>query len=162
MSSRRAAACGACTRFIERRESGDASMKLGVDRFDVSQLRGKSVAVLSHQAGLTSDLRRTVDVIPCDLIFGPEHGFWGVAQDMEGATGDEDPKAPIVSLYEQHLTDASPETLCKAKKKLWPQESVLREIDVLVVDLQDVGARYYTFANTMAYCMEVAKGTGTK
>jgi len=136
-------------------------MRLGVDVFDLSSLRGKRVAVLSHQAGLTSDLRRTVDVIPCDLIFGPEHGFWGVVQDMEGATGDEDPKAEIVSLYTQPEND-TPQELCKAKRKLWPEESRMREIDVLVVDLQDVGARYYTFANTMAYCMEVAKGTGTK
>ena len=136
-------------------------MRLGVDVFDVSTLRGKRVAVLSHQAGVTGDLRRTVDVIPCDLIFGPEHGFWGVAQDMEGAAGEGDPQAPIVSLYTDPK-DTSPQELCKAKRKLWPEESRMREIDVLVVDLQDVGARYYTFANTMAYCMEVAKGTGTK
>jgi uncharacterized protein YbbC (DUF1343 family) len=141
-------------------------MKLGVDVLlrDPSRLRGKRVAILSHQAGLTSDLRRTVDVIPCDVIFGPEHGFWGVAQDMEGTAleSDEHTSKPIVSLYEKHSVDADARELCEAKKKLWPDENTLREIDVLVVDLQDVGARYYTFANTMAYCMEVAKRTGTQ
>jgi len=139
-------------------------VKLGVDRFDPSSLRGKRVAVLSHQAGLTSDLRRTVDVIPCDVMFGPEHGFWGVAQDMEGTSVERDAKtnAQIISLYEKHAEAADARALCEAKKKLWPDESVMRDVDVLVVDLRDVGARYYTFANTMAYAMEVAKRTGTK
>jgi uncharacterized protein YbbC (DUF1343 family) len=141
-------------------------MKLGVDVLlrDSSRLKGQRIAILSHHAGLTSDLQRTVDVIPCDLIFGPEHGFWGVAQDMEGASDERDAKAgtPIVSLYERHPIDAPPEVICAAKKKLKPDPALLADIDLLIVDLQDVGARYYTFANTMANCMAVAKGTGTR
>jgi len=141
-------------------------VRLGVDILaaDPSRLNGKRVGILSHQAGLTSDLRRTVDVLPCDVIFGPEHGFWGVAQDMEGTSLERDEKTgkPILSLYERHSVDADARELCEAKKKLWPDESTMREIDVLVVDLQDVGARYYTYANTMAHCLEVAKRTGTQ
>lgn len=131
---------------------------LGIERLidDPAAIRGKRVAVLSHQAAVTHDLRRTVDVLSemanVVRIFGPEHGFWGVKQDMELASGEQDLASgvEIVSLYGA------------TKCELWPKVEQFADIDVLVVDLQDVGARYYTFANTMAYCMEVAQKTGIK
>ena len=137
-------------------------------------LRGKRVAVLSHQAAVDHELRRTVDVIAeiANLvrIFGPEHGFWGVKQDMEGATSEIDRATgkEIVSLYGDYPKlpkDSIEQWKCelrRKKKELWPKPEQLADVEVLIVDLQDVGARYYTFANTMAYCMEVAKTTGTR
>jgi uncharacterized protein YbbC (DUF1343 family) len=156
-----------------------ANVQLGIEALaaDPSAIRGKRVGVLSHQAAVDHDLRRTIDVIAAIAgeenfvrIFGPEHGFWGVKQDMEGATSEIDraTDAEIVSLYGDYpkLPKDSIESwkceLKRKKKELWPKPQQLEDVEVLVVDLQDVGARYYTFANTMAYCMEVAKTTGTK
>lgn len=153
-------------------------VQLGIEALaeDPSRIRGKSVAVLSHQAAVDHQLRRTVDVIASIAsenfarIFGPEHGFWGVKQDMEGATSEIDRSTgkEIVSLYGDYpklpsgsVADWKCE-LKRKKKELWPKPQQLADIDVLVVDLQDVGVRYYTFANTMAYCMEIAKTTGTR
>ena len=74
---------------------------------DPSPIRGKRIGILSHQAAITGDLRRAVDAIR-DLgvaeivrIFGPEHGFWGVKQDMEGAEAERDAGSgiEILSLY---------------------------------------------------------------
>lgn len=158
-------------------------VRLGIENLcdHPSPLRGKRVAVLCHQAAVTHDLRRTVDLVfeivgtrQFARIFGPEHGFWGVKQDMEGAGSEIDQATgkEIVSLYVDYPkqpADASHDgrkawkrELEEKKRGLWPREKDLEDIEVLVVDLQDVGARFYTFANTMAYCMEVAKTTGTK
>jgi len=143
---------------------------------DPSPILGKRIGILSHQAAITSDLRRAVDAIR-DLgvaeivrIFGPEHGFWGVKQDMEGAEAERDAGSgiEILSLYndtplrESRTPGEWKEELRQARRCLWPKAAWLADLDLLVVDLQDVGSRYYTFANSMAYCMEVAKKTGTR
>jgi uncharacterized protein YbbC (DUF1343 family) len=158
-------------------------IQLGIEKLidDPSPIRGKRVAVLSHQAAVTHDLERTVDVVarlagPESFvrIFGPEHGFWGVKQDMEGAGGERDAATgvEIVSLYVDYPKQPqsrSPEglecwkkQLAAKKEQLWPRAEDFEGVDILVVDLQDVGARYYTFANSMAYSMEVAKASGVK
>jgi uncharacterized protein YbbC (DUF1343 family) len=155
---------------------------LGIESLidDPAPIRGKRVAVLSHQAAVTHDLERTVDVVARLVgrdfvrIFGPEHGFWGVKQDMEGAGGERDRATggEIVSLYVDYPKQPPSRTpeglacwkkqLAAKKSQLWPHDEDFDGVDVLVVDLQDVGARYYTFANTMAYCMEVATRRGVK
>lgn len=157
-------------------------VQLGIEVLacDPARIRGKRVAVLSHQAAVDHELRRAVDIVAGIAgenfvrIFGPEHGFWGVKQDMEGASSEIDraTRKEIVSLYgdypklPQERTDEGMRVwkceLQAKKKQLWPKPQQLGDVDVLVVDLQDVGARYYTFANTMAYCMEIAKATGTR
>jgi uncharacterized protein YbbC (DUF1343 family) len=143
---------------------------------DPSPIRGKRIGILSHQAAVTRDLRRAVDAIhglgvaEIARIFGPEHGFWGVKQDMEGAEAERDAATgiEILSLYtDTPRRESTPiaewkEILRAARRCLWPEEASLADLDLLVVDLQDVGSRYYTFVNSMAYCMEVAKKTGTK
>jgi uncharacterized protein YbbC (DUF1343 family) len=145
---------------------------------DPLALAGKRVAVLSHQAAVTHDFHRSVDIIAdiADLvrIFAPEHGFWGVKQAMQVAEAEIDRATgkEIVSLYAEHPIRPRERTpngiqawkmeMLRRKGELWPKQSQLEDVDVLVVDLQDVGARYYTFATTMAYCMEIAKITGTR
>jgi uncharacterized protein YbbC (DUF1343 family) len=76
-------------------------------------------------------------------IFAPEHGVWGTAQDMEAVdlTRETTLDVPVVSLY-----GSGPETLA-------PRAADLSDLDVVIVDLPDIGCRYYTFAATMAYLM---------
>ena len=135
--------------------------RLGLDRLvddGFSDLTGARVGLLCHAASVGSDLRHItvacrdagVNVVRC---FGPEHGIWADAQDMvavdtarvEPVTG-----APVVSLY--GLDEAS----------LAPTEAALADIDVLLVDLQDVGARYYTYVYTAALALALAARAGTE
>ena len=103
---------------------------------------------LEHAADL---LHRHPDV---DLrrLFGPEHGLRGSAQDMVGVADDTDAATGLtaVSLYGTTLQSLSPT----------PEQ--LAGLDVLLFDIQDVGARYYTYAATMALCMRAAGAGGIK
>jgi uncharacterized protein YbbC (DUF1343 family) len=83
-------------------------------------------------------------------LFAPEHGLWGHEQDMEsvGDTVDAWTGLPVVSLY-----GSDPATLR-------PSPGSLEGLDAVVVDLQDIGSRYYTFIYTMAYVMEAAAEAG--
>jgi uncharacterized protein YbbC (DUF1343 family) len=86
------------------------------------------------------------------LLFGPEHGIRGAAQDMVHVDDMRDPVTglPEVSLYG------------KTFESLSPTAAHLSQIDVLIVDVQDIGARYYTYAATMALCMRAARPAGVK
>ncbi|HET7710332.1 MAG TPA: DUF1343 domain-containing protein [Thermoanaerobaculia bacterium] len=147
-------------------------MLTGIDVLssDPSAIRNKRIGLLSHQASVSRDLRRTADILrrtdECNLarMFGPEHGFWGVMQDMEGAEQERDAAAgvDIHSLYVVTTSSMTKEELETAKEKLHPRPEWFEDLDALVVDLQDVGARYYTFVYTMKFCMEVAKQTDTE
>ncbi|MCG8669280.1 MAG: DUF1343 domain-containing protein, partial [Pseudomonadales bacterium] len=85
-------------------------------------------------------------------LFGPEHGIRGAAQDMGGVGQGRDAVTglPEISLYGETFESLS------------PTAEQLAGIEVLVFDVQDVGARYYTYAATMALCMKVAAGVGVK
>ena len=118
-----------------------------------SLLRGRSVGLLCHQASVTRDLRhaaeavRAIPRVKLRRLFAPEHGFTGAAQDHAkiGAERDGLTGLPVVSLYGNRLA---------------PDPRALEGLDTLVVDLQDVGARYYTFVWTMALAMrEAARAT---
>jgi len=124
-------------------------------RFEL--LSGKRVGLLTHPAALASDLTPAAQLftsasgLELVRLFGPEHGFTGEAQDLIGVTGDtRDPLTgvPVVSLYDD--TFAS----------LKPTPEQLAGLDVLAIDLQDVGSRYYTFQATMLYCLEAAADVG--
>ncbi|MEQ9318184.1 MAG: DUF1343 domain-containing protein [Polyangiaceae bacterium] len=109
----------------------------------VERLRGGRVGLLAHAASVDRRYRHAVDVLvelgatPVTL-FGPEHGFGGAAQDMIGVGDAVDPRtgARVVSLYGDEADD------------LVPKASDLEPLDVLVIDLVDVGARYYTYVWT--------------
>jgi uncharacterized protein YbbC (DUF1343 family) len=118
-------------------------------------LRGRRVGVLCHPASVSSRLVHIVDALAMARVnltrlFGPEHGIRGEAQDMVGIAGNRDPRTgiPITSLYGDSV------------RSLSPTSSELADIDVLVVDLQDVGSRYYTFIWTMALCVQSAARAG--
>lgn len=119
-------------------------------------LAGKRVGVVTHPASvdktythlLTLMQRARVNVA---AIFGPEHGILGHAQDMVGVDDTDKHPAfgcPIYSLYGANEASLSP-------KPEW-----LRGLDVLVIDMQDVGSRYYTFVWTAVLCMRVAAKAG--
>ena len=116
-----------------------------------SLLKGKRLGVLGHQASLDSKGRHILDVLlgseewKVTTLFGPEHGITTQAQDMEPvASGIHKPTGlPIYSLYGH------------SEKELKPTEEMLSKIDTLVIDLQDVGVRYYTYIWTATMCMEV-------
>jgi uncharacterized protein YbbC (DUF1343 family) len=124
-------------------------------RFDL--LRGKRVGLLTHPAAHDSTFTTAADLIASapgvELVrlFGPEHGFTGEAQDLEGVTGNgRDPLTgvQVVSLYGDTVAS------------LKPTAEQFDGLDVLVIDLQDVGSRYYTFQATMLYCLEAAADVG--
>ena len=112
-------------------------------------LAGQRVGLLSHPASVTRDLTHATAVfqrlprVRLAALFAPEHGLTGAAQDHAhiGAERDRATGLPVWSLY---------------GKRLSPEPRSLRGLDALVVDLQDVGSRYYTFAWTLTLAMQVA------
>jgi uncharacterized protein YbbC (DUF1343 family) len=122
------------------------------------KIRGARVGVVCHPASVDAELRHALDLLQAAgarvaAIFGPEHGARGEAQDMEGVEDlPLDPRlgVPVYSLYGATF------------ESLTPRQEQLEGLDALVIDLQDVGARYYTFVWTMALCMEAAGGADVR
>ncbi len=114
-----------------------------------SLLRGKRVGILTNHTGRLTDGRHIIDTIAasglCTLkaLFGPEHGVYGDTPDGRGVDHGSDSRygVPIYSLYG------------KVHK---PTPAMLEGIDVLICDIQDVGARFYTYISTMVLAMEAA------
>ena len=126
----------------------------GLDRLlrnNFSLLKNKRVGLLCNQASIASDYRHAIElffeahrqgIFKLTTLFGPQHGLFGHTQDnmieWEG--------------YKDNYTGATVYSLYGENRK--PTTEMLQNIDTLVVDLQDVGARYYTFIWTLALCME--------
>ncbi len=115
-------------------------------------------ALLAHHASVTADLvpaHLALAASPAgapDLLLGPEHGYYGVEQDMVPAAPGRDPwtGARIVSLYGD------------SEGSLRPDPEVFEGVDLLVIDLQDVGARYYTYAASVVWAARAALAAGTE
>ena len=124
-------------------------------------IQGKSIGLITNHTGVDATLRsnyqRLSEVPSCQLsaIFSPEHGFWGAVQDgivvnnldVSDENLSQSPLAsvPVYSLYGQSTR---------------PTASQLEGIDLLVYDIQDVGARYYTYISTLLHAMEAASDQG--
>lgn len=129
-------------------------IETGLDQLENSDfkvLQNKKVALLAHPASINKKKEHILKLfhqnkINLTQLFGPEHGLLGEAQDMEAVASGTDKLTglPVRSLYGS--TEAS----------LKPQEEDFKNIDSIVCDLQDVGARYYTYIYTIAFCMELA------
>jgi len=126
---------------------------LCAERLDLC--RGRRVSVLCHPASVDAQLIHVVDRLTAAgvrpvRLFGPEHGVRGEAQDMVSVDGERDGRTgiPVTSLYGQSLGS------------LQPTQEALADTDVLLVDLQDIGTRYYTFVWTMALSMQAAARAG--
>lgn len=123
------------------------------DRY-IPLLKGKRVALLSNHTGMVDSIH-TLDLllskgINVTTIFSPEHGFRGNADAGEHVSSSVDAKTgiPIASMYDG--------------KKRGPAKSVMDNIDIIVVDIQDVGLRYYTYYVTMIDLMNAAVAHGKK
>lgn len=124
--------------------------KVGIDVLEEENfaiLRRKQIGLITNQTGVDASGRRTIDLLAhaeglkLTAIFSPEHGIEGradaaVANATDAATG-----VPIYSLYGEHRR---------------PTDAMLNGIDTLLFDIQDAGARFYTYITTMGYCMEEA------
>ncbi|MEC4050441.1 DUF1343 domain-containing protein [Flavobacterium sp. SUN046] len=124
------------------------SIATGADNYAeyLPLLKGKKVGIVTNQTGILSDKTHVVDFllekkVAIEKIFAPEHGFRGTADAGEHVVDGKDSKTglPILSLY-------------GSNKK--PKADQLAGIDVMVFDLQDVGARFYTYISTLHYIME--------
>ncbi|MCU1274749.1 MAG: hypothetical protein JWO48_2180, partial [Bryobacterales bacterium] len=111
-------------------------------------LKGKRVGLITNHTGIDRDGRRNIDRmlesgVHVTALYSPEHGFGG-KEDRENIGNAVDAKTGIRvwSLF-----------MDKSRR---PTPEMLRDIDALVFDIQDIGARFYTYVSTMAYCMEEA------
>src|SRR3954471_21475252 len=134
-------------------------MKFGIDRLvsDPSlraPLQGRRVALLAHPASVTADLRHSLDALAAlgelelSAAFGPQHGLRGDKQDNMVESPDfTDPVhgIPVFSLY---------------GKVRRPTPQMMDAFDVMLVDLQDLGTRVYTFVTTLRYMLEAAAEHG--
>ena len=134
-------------------------MKFGIERLleDASlrtPLQGKRVALLAHPASVTRDLTHSLDALAAmpdirlTAAFGPQHGLRGDKQDNMVESPDYlDPRhgIPVFSLYGEVRR---------------PTETMMTSFDVLLVDLQDLGCRIYTFITTLRYLLEAAAQHG--
>jgi uncharacterized protein YbbC (DUF1343 family) len=130
-------------------------MKFGIDRLLADRavrkpLDGRRVALLAHPASVTADLTHSLDALATiedfklTAAFGPQHGLRGDKQDNMVESEDyTDPvhRIPVFSLYGQVRR---------------PTAQMMQHFDVLLVDLQDLGCRVYTFTTTLRYVLEAA------
>lgn len=134
------------------RGTGRQVVKPGIDvlrsrGFDI--LKGKRVGLITNPTGISSDLEQTVDIlyrasgVKLVALFGPEHGVRGDAEGGKAVDSFNDSQTglPVYSLYG------------KTRK---PTKDMLRGIDVLVYDIQDIGVRSYTYISTLGLAMEAA------
>jgi uncharacterized protein YbbC (DUF1343 family) len=122
---------------------------------DFARLRGKRVGVLTNQTGLDSEGQRTIDLlahapeVTLSAIFSPEHGVTGELDTTQvGNSRDARTGVAVYSVY--GASDA-------ARR---PPLDILRQLDAVVVDLQDAGVRFYTYETTVGYFLEAAAKTG--
>jgi uncharacterized protein YbbC (DUF1343 family) len=139
--------------LIIKKDAGMSHVLTGLDRIrqgEWKKLQGQRLGLLANQASLDRSLTsaRDVlsDVLPGHLkaLFGPQHGYGGEDQDNMVETAhstDHELGIPIYSLYAEDRV---------------PHHHMLHDIDAIIVDLQDVGTRVYTFASTMLNCMRAA------
>jgi len=147
-----------------RMNTRNGNVKTGIDvleehSFDVLQVTGrtKRIGLLTNQTGVDADGRRTIDVlaqapgVSLDAIFSPEHGVTGtldttdVNNSKDAATG-----IPVYSVY--GAKDA-------ARR---PPLEVLKQLDAVVIDIQDAGVRFYTYETTLGYFLEGAATAGVE
>lgn len=119
-------------------------------------LRGRRVGLVCNPTAVTSRLEHAADLldgapgVSLGALFGPEHGVRGDAQYMAAVGGERDPRTgvPVHSLYGP------------TEDSLRPTAGQLAGLDALVFDVQDVGARWYTYQATMMACLEAASAAG--
>ncbi|MGW6493765.1 exo-beta-N-acetylmuramidase NamZ family protein [Streptomyces sp. NPDC055056] len=135
-------------------------LRTGFERLAASgyaSLRGGRVGVVTNPTGVTRDVRHIVDVMHADdrvnltAVFGPEHGFRGTAQ-AGGSEGRYDDPATGLPVYDTYLKSGQP----------LADVFTASGVDTVVFDIQDAGARFYTYIWTLYDCMEAAGLAGKR
>ncbi|NEB80033.1 DUF1343 domain-containing protein [Streptomyces sp. SID14478] len=135
-------------------------MRTGFERLAADGYRlldGEKVGVVTNPTGVTRDVRHIVDVMHADervdlvAVFGPEHGFRGTAQ-AGGSEGRYDDPATGLPVYDTYLKSGQP----------LADVFTASGVDTVVFDIQDAGARFYTYIWTLYDCMEAAQLAGKK
>jgi len=128
-----------------------AEVQTGLDILvasDFSQLQGRRIGLITNHTGIDREWNSTIDLlskasaVKLVALFSPEHGIRGMEDRPVSSSVDERTGLPIYSLY--------------SEKQQRPTDEMLKGIDTLVFDIQDVGARFYTYITTLAYAMEAA------
>lgn len=120
---------------------------------DFRLLEGRKVGLITNHTGRTLDGRHAADLFHASknlelvALFAPEHGLRGERDETIGDEVDKATGLPVYSLY--NLKE-------KGEARYKPSKEQLKGIDTLVFDIQDIGARFYTYTSTMGYAMEAA------
>jgi uncharacterized protein YbbC (DUF1343 family) len=135
-------------------EINTAVIRTGADNYEkyLPLLKDKKVGIVTNQTGILTNKTHVVDFllekkIAVQTIFAPEHGFRGTADAGEAIVDGKDPKTglSIISLYGGNIK---------------PKAKQLAGIDIMIFDLQDVGARFYTYISSLHYVMEACAENG--
>ena len=141
-------------RVVRSRVSPTRAVMTGIDVLRAegfARLRGQRVGLVTNQTGRARDGVTTIDLlheardVHLVVLLSPEHGIRGTLEGRVSSSRDERTGLPIYSLYGDTRR---------------PTEDMLAGLDTLVIDLQDIGARFYTYMTTMAYVMEEAAQRG--
>ena len=150
------------------------SFATGLDAVEADRLamfRGRRVGLLTHPAATTSGPhpRTAQDVftwggreVVLAVLFGPEHGLTGEAQDLVPVPGSRDDVVFVDTQFQRDLDRGFriQSLYGDTFESLKPTLDMLAGLDVFVIDLVDVGSRYYTFQATMLYCLEACAAAG--
>lgn len=127
-----------------------ATVLCGIDvlkRDGFKLLEGRRIALMTNHTGRDRDGNRTVDLllaaknVQVVKLFSPEHGFYGTLDEKVGDTVDPRTGMKVYSLYGETRR---------------PTDEMMQGVDTVVFDIQDVGARFYTYSASLGYCMEAA------
>ncbi|MGC5564291.1 exo-beta-N-acetylmuramidase NamZ family protein [Streptomyces sp. FR-108] len=141
-------------------ETAPRRFRTGFDRLAATGyalLEGRRVGVVTNPTGITGDARHLVDVMHADdrvdlvAVFGPEHGFRGTAQ-AGGSEGRYDDPATGLPVYDTYLKSGQP----------LADIFTASGVDTVVFDIQDAGARFYTYIWTLYDCMDAARIAGKR
>ena len=119
---------------------------------DAEKYKNRNIALIINQTSVTRDFRYSWDVLRekglrVRRIFSPEHGLFAVEQDQIAVEHQKEFGCEVISLYGDRC------------ESLIPDESCLKDVDLVLFDIQDVGSRYYTYLNTMALFMKAIQKT---
>ncbi len=138
--------------FAARNEGLGSSTKVlnGIDvleRDNFKQLAGMRIGLVTNHTGRNREGRQTIDVlnkapgVKLVALFSPEHGIRGLLDEKVSDSKDENTGLPVYSLYGETRR---------------PTAEQLKDLDAIVFDIQDIGARFYTYISTLGYLMEEA------
>ncbi len=136
--------------FRDEGSGSSARVLTGIDvleRDNFKQLAGMRVGLVTNHTGRNREGRQTIDVlskapgVKLVALFSPEHGIRGLADENVSDSKDEATGLPIYSLYGETRR---------------PKPEQLKDLDALVYDIQDIGARFYTYISTLGYLLEEA------